>query len=346
MVTRFHGIDRHKKYSTISVLDRDGRETRFLRSCQMEAYLAELGPEDAVVMEASCGSFYWADRVEATGAACYVLDPMRFRIITDSWNKTDRQDARNMAKALWAFLVTGEFGIPTVYKPSETIRTLRRLFASHTLLNRQIRMLKNTIQAILADHHLSEVIVEALQIQVDLLRTTNESKERLGRRIVEASAPLNEQIRLLITIPGITPLTASAFLADVGDVHRFPSLRRMNAYLGLVPRCHDSGGTSRPGHITRESRKLSRTILTQSIYQTIKATPQWERDYEALKARRGSGRARIAMIRRLCGVMRRMLLQGEQFHWLKEELYRRKLVEYQKHWRNARKSKMLLDTKT
>jgi hypothetical protein len=104
----------------------------------------------------------------------------------------------------------------------------------------------------------------------------------------------------------------------------------MNAYLGLVPRCHDSGGKSRPGHITRESRKLSRTILTQSIYQTIKATPQWERDYEELKARRGSGRARIAMIRRLCGVMRRMLLQGEQFHWLKEELYRRKLVEYQK----------------
>jgi len=47
---------------------------------------------------------------------------MRFRIITDSWNKTDRQDARNMAMVLWVFLVTGEFGIATVYKPSETIR--------------------------------------------------------------------------------------------------------------------------------------------------------------------------------------------------------------------------------
>ena len=180
----------------------------------MEAYLAELGPEDAIVVEASCGSFYWANRVEATGATCYVLDPMRFRIITDSWNKTDRQDARNMAKALWVFLVTDEFGIPTVYKPSETIRTLGRLFASYTLLNRQIRMLKNPIEAmlaedgmtvsstdrsrlfkgkesvseILADHHLSEVIVEALQIQVDLLRRITESKEQLGRRIVEASA--------------------------------------------------------------------------------------------------------------------------------------------------------------
>jgi hypothetical protein len=71
-------------------------------------------------------------------------------------------------------------------------------------------------------------------------------------------------------------------------------------------------------------------LINTSIYPTIKGTPGWERDYEALRTRRGSGRARIAMIRRLCGVMRRMLLQGEQFHWLKEELYRRKLVEYQK----------------
>jgi len=45
------------------------------------------------------------------------------------------------------------------------------------------------------------------------------------------------------------------------------------------------------------------------------------------------------MIRRLCGVMRRMLLQGEQFHWLKEELYRRKLVEYQKTLEERKKER-------
>ncbi len=86
MVSRFRGIDRNKKYSIVSVLDGDGRETRFLRSCQMETYLGELGPEDAVVIEASCGSFYWVDRVEATGATCYIPDPMRSRIITDFRN--------------------------------------------------------------------------------------------------------------------------------------------------------------------------------------------------------------------------------------------------------------------
>jgi transposase len=108
---------------------------------------------------------------------------------------------------------------------------------------------KKSISDVLGDHRLSEVIVEA-------------------------SAPLNEQIRLLITIPGITPLTASAFLADIGDGHPFPSLRRQEA-----------------------------------------------------------ARPRIAMIRRLCGVMLRMLLEGEQFHWLEEERYRRKL---EREWCCAR----------
>ncbi len=110
-----------------------------------------MNTEDAVVLEASCGSSHWARRIEETGARCFVLDPMKFRIITDSWNKTDRQDARNMAKALWVFLVTGEFGIPVVYKPIQTIRTLRRSFAACDLLNRQYlprhTSIKNLTQA-------------------------------------------------------------------------------------------------------------------------------------------------------------------------------------------------------
>ena len=117
----------------------------------------------------------------------------------------------------------------------------------------------------IGERSLSPPILSAIEIQVDLQRRITESKVALAERIVVASAPLAEQIKLLVTIPGMTPITAAAFLADIGDVRRFKSLRRMNAYLGLVPRCHDSGGKSRPGHITRESRKLSRTILTQSI---------------------------------------------------------------------------------
>jgi hypothetical protein len=55
-------------------------------------------------------------------------------------------------KALWIYIVTCEFGIPTVYKPDVVIRDLRKLFSQYQLLYRQIRVLKNNIQAIVVDN--------------------------------------------------------------------------------------------------------------------------------------------------------------------------------------------------
>ncbi len=66
MITRFHGIDKHKKYSTISVLNRKGEEVDFRQKCNdLKEYIKNLGPEDAAVIESSTGAFYWADQVES-----------------------------------------------------------------------------------------------------------------------------------------------------------------------------------------------------------------------------------------------------------------------------------------
>ena len=51
---RFHGIDRHKLYSTISVLNREGIEVEFHPMVKdSKNYVKKLGPDDAVVLEAS-----------------------------------------------------------------------------------------------------------------------------------------------------------------------------------------------------------------------------------------------------------------------------------------------------
>ena len=268
MIERVHGIDRHKSFSTISVLNRGGEEEQFQGACrEFGKYVQGLGPTDAVVLEASTGSFWWADQIEAKGAKCFVMDPRKFRIIKDSWNKTDRQDARNLAKALWVHVVTGEFGIPTVYKPTGVVRDLRRLFAQYCLLNRQIATHKNNAQAIFVENGVElkrelkcrlfapesglEVLKEmnisaasrvCLELTLQVLWKVAESKERLATEILLAGEPLKSQVELLISIKGVTPLIALAFLADVADIRRFRTLRKMNAYLGLVPRASNSGG--------------------------------------------------------------------------------------------------------
>jgi transposase len=362
---RFHGIDRHKAYSTISVLNRDGVEIAFHLSVKdLQAYVDQLGPEDAVVLEASTGSFWWADQIEIRGSTCFVLNPYRFKIIKDSWNKTDKRDARNMAKALWVYMVTGEFGLPTVHKPSVVIREIRRLFTYYDVITRQIRMLKNGIQALLVENGINLDEAERTQLlkepatsnaviakyalspascriitgELDLLGVLLEKKAQLVQDILCTGEEFQNQVKLLITIRGITPLIALAFLADVGDIERFASARKMNAYLGLVPQCSDSGGKERHGHINKESRKLTRTILTQALVQVVDASPQFRKFYDEMKERRGAGRARIALIRKLCGTMRCMLIHGTEYRNKEEGLFNRKITQYQKVLKQAGKT--------
>jgi transposase len=124
------------------VLNREGLEEELLTvNGSLKNYLKTLGPEDAVVMETGIGCFYWANRIEAHGTKCFIIDPYRFRIIKDSWKKTDKNDCRNMAKALWVHLITGEFGIPEVYKPSKVVQELRRLYSQYRNMNKYLNML-------------------------------------------------------------------------------------------------------------------------------------------------------------------------------------------------------------
>jgi len=356
MVQRFHGIDRHKRSSTISVLNREGVEVAFIASCaSFSTYIEKLGAEDAVVMEVGMGSFWWADKIESKGASCYVIDPYRFRIIKDSWKKTDKHDSRTMAKALWVQTVSGEFGLPVVWKPTVLIRELRKLFAQYMDLNVHICMLKNRVQSLAVENGITLTLMQkkellsprtgaetlgklelsdasrlAVRMNQEILWGVVKQKELLAQEILRMGSPLAKEVKLLLTIKGVTFLTALAFLADVGDVRRFRTLRKMNAYLGLVPRLRESGQKSHAGHINRASRSLTRTLLTQSVNKALEGSAALRRFYEQVRERSGTGRARIAVIRKLCGVMRQMLLKGEGFRETKEELYAKKLRLYER----------------
>jgi len=100
MIERFHGIDRHKRFSTISMLNREGQELRLIPACtNLKEYIEALGPEDAVVMEASTGAFWWADQAEAKGALCFILDPHNLNSRTQR-NTRGVLERRKVAEAL------------------------------------------------------------------------------------------------------------------------------------------------------------------------------------------------------------------------------------------------------
>jgi len=292
-------MDLHKKYSTISVRNEEGTEEKFVRAqADIKGYVASLGSEDAVVLEASGGALYWAEKIQSQGASCVVIDAYRFRIIrdghellfrsfliargvlfmqihSDSWQKTDKRDAANMSLALWLASRSGEMKLPEVWQPGPVVRELRRLFGMYELLNKQIRQLKNEIHGVLLDNgvrdralgkHLADNPAKAEELlktvelsaasrvcimtSLTLLAGVQDQKEALTHEIYQAGRPLEAEVKLLISIRGVTPLLALAFLSEVGDITRFRSARRLQSYLGTVPRCAPAAGSHTTGRST------------------------------------------------------------------------------------------------
>jgi transposase len=290
-----------------------------------------------------------------------VIDAYRFRIIRDSWQKTDKRDAANLSLALWMASRSGEMKLPEVWQPGPVIRELRRLFGMYELLNKQIRQLKNQIHGVLLDNgvrdralgkHLADNPVKAqellkplelsaasricLQTSLALLKVLQDQKQALKEEIYLAGRELEAEMKLLISIRGVTPLLALAFLAEVGDIRRFSSARKLHCYLGVVPTVRSSGAVTRNGAINRRSRGLTRSLFTQAAVHLVGSSPILARFYRGLVDRKGYGRARIALLRKTFSMMRRMLLSGQPYRWLEPRLYEQKLRDYYRLLKNDR----------
>ena len=352
----FHGIDLHKRYATIMVRDRDGKEIRYISRCtNFQKYIDSLSDKDAVVLESINNAFYWADRIEEQGASCIIVNPYRFKIIKDSWNKTDKRDAVNLALALWMSEISHEFKMPVVYKPSVEIRELRKLFSHYQLLSEQATQYKNSIQAVFVENGIALEKKKAAQLfkrdgeasivenftltsasrhcimtSLSLMWSILEQKENTKLEIIKMGSLFEREIKLCIGIKGVTPFLVLAFIADAGDITRFKNVRGFNAYMGVVPTVKSSGGKTQMGHITRQSRKLARTLFTQPIYHIANSSDLMFEFYESVKLRRGAGRSRIAVIRKVFNIMRRMILTGEKFRSGDEKIYQKKLKAFDK----------------
>jgi transposase len=340
-------------------MNMEGEVIKIIKRCyDLEAYIAELTDEDAVILESSNGTFHWADLIDARGAQAYIVDTRKFKIIKDSWKKTDKEDAKNLAWALWVNLKSATHGLPLVTKTDYRNRELRRLFVQYRLLNEEVVKLKTIIQASLSDVGIvlkpeekkclfhpkkgkaflqtlstTPAVFLGISMNLDMVWLLENNKETLKNEIIRCGAYLKEEVELLMSIKGVSPLVALAFLADVWDITRFSSQRKLNSYLGVVPNAKTSGGKDRSGHISRASRNLTRWILSQSIPHITNSSPVMEKYYGELIHRRGVGRARVAVMRRTVGIMRRILLSRKKYTWSDEVSLVSKLTDYRRRLR-------------
>src|SRR5204863_10020714 len=128
-----------------------------------------------------------------------------------------------------------------------------------------------------------------------------ETRLRAVERQLETAADASLVVGQLRSVPGIGLLTATALVATVGDVQRFPSARHFASYLGLTPREHSSGSRRRLGTISKRGDTYLRMLLTHGaravLWAAHRKTPHgrlrlWAQNVERL---RGHNKAAIAL---------------------------------------------------
>ena len=121
---------------------------------------------------------------------------------------------------------------------------------------------------------------------------------------LEQSDPI---VALLLTAPGIGPVTASALVATIDDITRFGSAHQLEAYLGLVPRELSSGEQRRLGPITKAGNRRVRWLLVEAAWRILRSKDPASARLRAwagrLAARRGKRIAIVALARRLAGIV-------------------------------------------
>jgi transposase len=284
-------------------------------------FTKKLRPRDEVAVEVTGNTRLFYEAVAPHVARVVAVDPNQFHVISHSVKKTDPNDARNLALYLEKDL------LPEVRMKDKTQAQLASLTQTRDTLVKLRTSLKNKINNILSAHginlerealssekKLNQVLAMAfdpmirieLKVIVEQIRSLNQSIAELEKTIADEGSKL-EGHKNLTSIKGIGSLSGSILLSVIGDINDFADEGKLAAYFGIVPRVSKSNETERSGRITKRGSKLGRTALVQCALIAQRYSPYLNQYYERMKSRRGTGKAIIALARKLLGIIYRTL---------------------------------------
>jgi transposase len=310
------GCDYHPSWQQISWVDTLTGETeeRKLDRASGEAqkfYRGLTGP--ALIGMESTGNCQWFVEMATTaGHDVWIGDAAKIRASEVRQQKTDRRDAALILK----LLREGRF--PRIWTPSGEEKDLRQLLIHRHKLVRIRAQVKNELQHLAMNQGVTrknklcskkgqQVLRElplkpwASRRREDLFKV----KEMLNGQVdsldqaAEQEARKNEKARLLMTQPGVGPITSLAFVLTMGDVSRFPRGKQVASYLGLIPREYSSGGHERLGSISKQGNGFMRMLLVEAAQVAVRCDPQMRQEYLHRCHKKAKGVAKVAAARKL-----------------------------------------------
>jgi transposase len=330
-------VDLAKSVFEIAVSDRPGRirERHRLSRARFVRFFAQRPP--ALVLLEACGSaHHWARELTILGHRVVLLPP-HLTVPYVARDKTDRSDAKAL---LEAFRNEDIHPVPIKTVGQQALASLHRL-RSTWLTTRTARL--NTLRGLLREfglfipvgaHHVLPQLASLLEdpdsplphgLRPALAEAAREIRElelrmRSLERDLHRLAAEDPTVMHLYSIPGIGWLSATALVAFVGDMHRFPSGRHFASYLGLTARVHASGSRRSLGAISKRGDVYLRMLLIHGARALLNSPPKSGAP-DALRAwalriqqRRGHNRATVALANKLARIVWAVWRHNTDFH--------------------------------
>jgi transposase len=274
-------------------------------------------------LEATYGWYWAADLLADLGARIHLAHPLG-----NNWGnrrvKNDERDAKDLA----AMLRLGRLAEGWI-APPET-RELRELVRYRFGLVRHRTSCKAQVHAVMAKNGVLPARVEMWgpggTAQLDALElpmayaTRLESLRRMidvyDREVAKFDGLIHRQLKgdrgyqAIQRIDGVGKVLGAVFVAEVGDVSRFPSPEKLCSWAGLTPRHRESDEKATRGPITKQGSRLIRWAAIEAVSK-YRGGPKLRADYHRIAERRGKFKARVAVARKLLTLVYYGLRDGE-----------------------------------
>ena len=275
------GCDLHTRYQQIAVLDRETGELIERRleheNGEARAFYAGLGGPVRVGIEAT-GHTRWFERMLAElGHELWIGDAAQIRASVVRKQKTDARDAAHLlelllsgtfpshlaadnggARSAAVSLASAKAGVDAKCGRQSTARSgdgRGRVPEEEVVYEEGARRAGRARAGVWASYRRQELLT--------MLDRLDASLKEMDDAVAE-QAEQNASAVLLMTHPGVGPVTSLAFVLTLGPVERFERSKQVVSYLGLNPREHSSGGKQRLGAISKQGNPMMRSLLVEA----------------------------------------------------------------------------------
>ena len=324
---RIIGCDLHAREQTLAMLDTETGEvvnlTLIHEGNNVREFYSKL-PRPVLVGIEATGSMQWfLNLMEELGIECQVGHPANIRAAEPRKQKHDQRDADLILKLL------AENRFPAIWLPTRELLDLRALLLHRHQWVRMRTRIQNALQAIALANGLRRGPAlwsregQSAIASLPLLPHTAYRRSALQAMYAKMESEiedLTEQVeeqainrsgaRLLMTHPGVGPVTALATDVFLGDPRRFVDGKVLASYVGIIPREYSSGGRQRLGGLTKQGNPLLRFLWGEAGAYAVRRDPELKRFYRRKLVQKGLGKASVAVARKL-GIRLWIMLRDE-----------------------------------